>query len=59
MENTPFLASQKHREGEIQESHDEIRDYYDFKFCPWCGVDLIEELQSRGKEDEQKEMPEL
>lgn len=56
MDVTPFEASEKHREGEIEEAHDMLRDYYDFVYCPWCGIELLEEFKSRGNKDEKEEM---
>lgn len=52
MDITPFEASELHFNGEIKEAHDILRDYFDFVYCPWCGVNLVEEFNARGKEDE-------
>ena len=54
--NTIWEMSTKHSsEEKPEEAHDVIRDEFDFRFCPWCGIKLYpeeeEECQDGMKSD--------
>lgn len=51
MDNTPFIAHYKHEvDKEPEKAHKELENYYNFRYCPWCGKPLFNPSERNEKE---------